>query len=110
MGKGAVLGEFEQVVLLATARLGDEAFGGDVHDEIVSRTGRTPSVPSVYVTLARLEKKGLVTSTVEDGNEGGRARKRFALTEAGVVALEASRRQFDRLWAGLDLGAAEGRS
>ena len=108
MGKGAYLGEFEQIVLLATARLGEQAYGGAVHEEIVTTTGRDPSVPSVYVTLARMEKKGLVTSSVEENRrESGRARKRFELAPAGVEALEESRRQFERLWAGLALDSAE---
>ncbi len=104
MGKGAYLGEFEQVVLLAAARLGNQASGGSIHEEIAARTGRDPSVPSVYVTLARLEKKGLVTSSVEEQEgESGRAIKRFELSSAGIQALEQSRRQFEQLWAGLAL-------
>ena len=108
MGKGAYLGEFEQIVLLAAARLGARAYGGGIHEEIVATTGRDPSVPSVYVTLARLEKKGLLTSAVEENRmESGRARKRFELAPAGVEALEQSRKQFERLWAGLALDGAE---
>ena len=107
MGKGAYLGEFEQVVLLAAARLGETAFGGSIHDEIVVTTGRDPSVPSVYVTLARLEKKGLVESTVDEGTGSGRVMKRFRLTHAGIEILELSREQFERLWTGLALGVRE---
>ena len=108
MGKGTYLGEFEQVVLLALARLGEGAYGGGVHEEIVSTTGRDPSVPSVYVTLARLEKKGLARSGVAEAqaDAGGRALKKFRLTPAGIDALERGRRQFERLWAGLAFDAA----
>lgn len=108
MGKGTYLGEFEQVVLLALARLGEGAYGGGIHEEIVATTGRDPSVPSVYVTLARLERKGLATSGVSQAKagSGGRALKKFRLTPAGVEALEQGRRQFERLWAGLAFDAA----
>jgi DNA-binding PadR family transcriptional regulator len=107
VGKGAYLGEFEQVVLLALARLGEGAYGGGIHEEIVSTTGRDPSVPSVYVTLARLEKKGLASSEVSEAEDGtgGRSLKKFRLTPAGVDALEQARLQFERLWAGLAFGA-----
>lgn len=111
VGKGAFLGEFEQVVLLATARLGEHGYGGRIHDEIVETTRRDPSVPAVYVTLARLEKKGLVASVVEEGSsESNRSRKRFALTPDGVAALEASRAQFEQLWEGLSLEGREAAS
>jgi DNA-binding PadR family transcriptional regulator len=108
VGKGAYLGEFEQVVLLAAARLGEQAYGGGVHDEIVATTDRDPSVPAVYVTLARLEKKGLLVSSVDDAAlESGRSRKRFSLTPSGIAALRASRTQFEQLWAGLSLEGQE---
>ena len=52
------LGEFEQVVLLAILRLGDEAYAVSIRDEILTCTGRTVSRGSIYITLDRLETKG----------------------------------------------------
>src|SRR6202166_5391760 len=74
------LGEFEQIVLLAVLRLGDEAYGVTILAEIAARTGRNPSPGALYTTLHRMEDKGLVT--FRDGSHtperGGRA-KRFVV-------------------------------
>lgn len=59
MGGGSFIGEFEQVVLLAVARL-DEAYGMTVRREIERQTGRDVSIGSVYITLDRLLAKGYV--------------------------------------------------
>lgn len=108
MGKGDFLGEFEQVVLLAVARL-DDAYGVSVRREIERRTGRDVSVGSVYATLARLEEKGLVTSSEGQPTprRGGRARRLFRILPDGARALRATRGMMDSLWDGLDLDAAD---
>ena len=62
MAKGEFLGEFEQLVLIALLRLGDEAYGMAVRREIEARAGRDVSIGAVYATLDRLESKGLVRS------------------------------------------------
>jgi DNA-binding PadR family transcriptional regulator len=101
------LGEFEQVVLLAVARLGDEAYGTTIRREIDRRVGRDVSVGALYATLERLETKGLVRT--RDGEptaqRGGRAKRFYALSAAGVRALREARSVQDRMWEGLDLGA-----
>ncbi|MEQ9401509.1 MAG: PadR family transcriptional regulator [Longimicrobiales bacterium] len=104
MGKGANLGEFEEIVLLAVARLDGDGHGAAIHAEILDATGRDASIPAVYVTLSRLEDKGLVTTGVElaGPGRGGRPRKTFALTEAAVRELQEARRVQARLWEGLD--------
>ncbi len=94
------LGEFEQVVMLALARLGDSAYGATVHQEILETTGRDVSIPAVYVTLKRLEKKGLVSARVVTDPAGGRATRNYVLRAAGRHALERSREMLDRLWRG----------
>ena len=104
MGRGDYLGEFEQVVLLALARCDSDAYGMQIRREIDARTGRSVSIGAVYATLDRLERKALVRSR-EDAS-GGRARRFFRMTAAGVAALEASRAIHARLWAGLDLRRA----
>jgi PadR family transcriptional regulator PadR len=105
MSKGTYLAEFEQVVLLALARVDGDAYGMAIHDEIHSTTGRQSSIPSVYVTLGRLEQKGYVTSYTGEptGERGGRAKKYFQLEEAGREALQRSRVLLDQLWQGVDL-------
>ncbi len=61
MNPERTLGEFEQIVLLAVLRLGDEAYGVTILDEIAAKTGRNPAPGALYTTLHRMEDKGLVT-------------------------------------------------
>jgi DNA-binding PadR family transcriptional regulator len=89
MGRGEYLGEFEHIVLLALMRLGDDAYGITVRDEIEKRTGREASVGAIYATLDRLEGKGLVRSRVGEPTaaRGGRAKRHFRITGRGVTAV-----------------------
>jgi len=104
MAKGDSLGEFEQMVLLAVARLRAEGYGVTLRQEIAERTGRDVSIGSVYATLDRLESKGLLTSRDSDPEpvRGGRARRLFRIEAAGMRALEESRRMMEALWDGVD--------
>jgi PadR family transcriptional regulator, regulatory protein PadR len=103
VSKGEFLGEFEQLVLLALLRLGDEAYGMAVRREIEARAERAVSIGAVYATLDRLESKGLVRSRIDGGSEdrGGRMRKCFTLTGAGARSLERSQHALRRMLAGL---------
>jgi PadR family transcriptional regulator, regulatory protein PadR len=67
----AALGEFELLVLMAVLRIGNPN-GSRVRDELEQRTSRRIARGSVYVTLERLEGKGLLASSLSD--DGGRAR------------------------------------
>jgi PadR family transcriptional regulator PadR len=100
---GSILGEFEQLVLLALLRLGNGAFGAAIHREIVARTGRDLPVSSVYVTLERLEKKRMVCSYIgrSTPQRGGRRRKHYLLDTAGQRALVRAYRTFGAMTAGL---------
>src|SRR5687768_11308026 len=104
MSKGDYLGEFEQLVLLAVAHLGESGYGVTILDEIRERTGRAPSIGAIYATLARLESKGYVRSWLGSVTRarGGRARRHFALRPAGVRELDSSRRALEQMWSGLD--------
>lgn len=106
MGKREFLGEFEQVVLLALASLGPGAYGMAIHDEIQRKIDRSVSITSVYVTLARLEKKGYVSSTLGDPSpeRGGRAKRCFRIEAEGAAALRRSREMLVKLWEGVRLG------
>lgn len=99
------MGDFEQLVLLAILRLGEDAYGMEIRTEIESCTGRRTSYGAVYTTLARLAKKGYVSHTLGEvtPERGGRAKKVFQLEPAGRDALEVSRRALSVMWEGVRL-------
>ena len=86
------LGEFELVVMLAVLRLADEAYPIAIRDAIAERTGREASRPAVFITLERLEEKGLLSSRYGDPSpvRGGRAKRYFSATRAGITAVQQS--------------------
>jgi PadR family transcriptional regulator, regulatory protein PadR len=104
MGKGEYLGEFEMIVLLAILRLGKNAYGVTILEEIQKRTGRSTPIGAVYATLDRFEAKGYVSSRTGDPTRerGGRAKRFFSMTVKGSAALDASRKMLTSMWAGLD--------
>ncbi len=104
MAKGDYLGEFELIVLLAILRLGKNAYGVTIWEEIQKRTGRSTPIGAVYATLERFESKGYVTSKMGDPTRerGGRAKRFFRMTAQGSAAIEVSRKMLASMWAGLD--------
>jgi PadR family transcriptional regulator PadR len=102
------LGDFEQLVLLALVRLGDQAYGVTIHNEIVRRAGRDVTVAAVYKTLDRLELKGFAVSALGEptAERGGRRKKHFRIQPAGrralAYALGSLRRMADGLQPELD--------
>jgi PadR family transcriptional regulator PadR len=98
------LGEFEHIVLLAILRLGDEAYAIPIREEIEERTGRSVARGALYTALDRLESKNCVRSRMSDPlpERGGRSRRYFAVTPAGLAAIRTSRRSLLRLWQGLE--------
>ena len=98
------LGEFEQSLLLAITHLDDRAYGVAIRQEIETRTGRDIAIGALYTSLARLERKGYVRSTMSSPTpqRGGRAKRYFNLTRAGAAALRQSRQRLMRMWDGLD--------
>ncbi len=105
MNQQPFLGEFEQIVLLATLRLGDNAYGVTIVAEIAARTGRNASPGALYTTLHRMEDKGLVT--FRDGGptpeRGGRAKRFVTVTREGRNALASAQAAYRNLLDGLDL-------
>lgn len=99
------LTEFEQLILLALARVGDAAYGMAVQAEIEERAGRQASLAAVYATLGKLEERKLVESWVSPptARRGGRATKHFHLTPAGAAALHDARARMARMWEGVEL-------
>ena len=100
--KPSLLGEVEQLVLLAVLRLADEAYAVPIRTLIKREAGVNLSRGTIYVTLERLERKGYVTSWFSDPQSvrGGKARRIFRLKPPGVAAVKASKQAVDRLAAG----------
>jgi PadR family transcriptional regulator PadR len=96
----APLGAFEEQIMVAVLRTGDEAYGMGVRREIERVTARELTIGAVYATLDRLEAKGLLASTRRAG--GSATRRVFSLTPAGARALEDTRVMRERLWDGID--------
>ena len=99
-----VLGEFEQLVLIALVRLGPDAYGATVRREIEARAGREVSISAVYTTLERLEQKGLVRSRIGEptAERGGRRRRHFELLPLGSRALKVAYDAFTGMTAGVE--------
>lgn len=106
MRQSQALKQIEQFVLLALPRL-DDAYGVTVRKEIEKRAGRDVSITAVYAALDRLEQQGFAESWLSGPlpERGGRARKHFRITDAGIAALEAERDALSQMWEGLELKA-----
>ena len=106
-----VLGAFEQMVLLAIVHLSGDAYGVPIVEEIERRTGRPVSRAAVYVTLRRLEQRGLITSWMSDPTpeRGGKARRCVKIEHEGMRMLRESRRAMDSMWKGLDPALGDAR-
>src|SRR3981081_3944204 len=89
VGMADTLGTFEQSVMLAIIRLGDDAYGRAILNEVKIRMNRHVAAGAVHATLNRLEKKRLLASRVEAGTpiRSGRARRFYRLNPRGVRAL-----------------------
>ena len=83
------LGDFEQRILFALIRLGEDAYGVTNRDAIEARTGRAVSAGALYTALDRLEKRGLVASRLGDPTpqRGGKRKRLYTLQPAGQRAL-----------------------
>ena len=97
MAKTAYLGELEHMILLAVLRLGEEAYGRFIREELERQVGRV-----AYVTLERMAEKGYLTPRMGEPSprRGGKAKRFYTLTPAGMEALRHSGRAFRRLWVG----------
>lgn len=98
--KGDHIGEFEELVLLAIAGLGDDAYGVSIKERLDRETSRDVSIGAVYAALDRLETKTLVDSRETPGQavRGGRRRRSFTLTADGRRTLRQMRAVRERLW------------
>jgi len=105
MARSVFLGEFEQITLLAVARLRDDAYGVSIRREIEGRSNRPVAIGSVYAALDRMERKGFVRSSVGQPTpeRGGRAKRFYELSPTGLRALVDARATLDRFWDDLEL-------
>ncbi len=99
------LGEFEQLILLAILRLGENAYGVTIRVELAVRAKRAITPGAMYTSLERLEAKGLIKSRMSDPTpqRGGRAKRFVSVTAAGRQALTRARQAYDRMLDGLEL-------
>jgi PadR family transcriptional regulator PadR len=104
MAKPDSLGQFEQLVLTAILALRDDAYGVTIHSKVQELTRpKAVSLGAVYVTLDRLEDKGLVASwlSAPTSDRGGRAKRCYRLEATGERALEESAVTAKRIWDGI---------
>jgi DNA-binding PadR family transcriptional regulator len=95
--------EFEYLVMLAVLRLGNDAYGMRVRQEIAGRTGRDVTIGAAYATLERLSAKGLLTASMADPTpeRGGRAKRSLTLTGTGMEAANRARQDLASMLEGL---------
>jgi DNA-binding PadR family transcriptional regulator len=94
---------FELQVLVAALRIGDDAYSVPIVIELEKYAGRRVSQAAVFITVQRLEARGLVTTRLDDrGTETGRVRRYVRLTPAAKRLLRETRDLQARLWRGLD--------
>ena len=93
----------ELMILLAVMRLEDTAYGVPISREIEESVGRAVAIATVYASLNRLEARGLVKSKLGDPTpeRGGRAKRLFTITAAGIREVQDARRALTQLWNGL---------
>ncbi|HVW07277.1 MAG TPA: helix-turn-helix transcriptional regulator [Bryobacteraceae bacterium] len=101
MAKPDTLGSFEQVILTALLVLRDNAYGVTIREkaEALAHPKRV-SIGAVYVTLDRLEEKGLISSWLSDPTpeRGGRSKRCYRLEPPGQRALEEAAVTAKRIW------------
>ena len=109
MANDGLLGSLEELVLLALARTGEDAYGMVVRQELSRATGRDVSIGAVYSTLDRMETKGWVESyePPPDSDRRSRARRYFKLTSEGVRQLREARELRRSLAEGVELDGLE---
>ena len=104
--KGERLGEFEELTLLAVRAIAPPVYGVPVQQFVEKQTSRPVTMGAVYAALERLERKGYVQSAMSDpiAARGGKSRRLYAITPAGMQALRDIRRVRDRIWRAIEEG------
>lgn len=94
------LGEFEELVLLTIATLGNEAYGVSIQQDIETRCNRSISIGALHSTITRLEEKGFLKSWMGGATQerGGRSKRYYEITQAGKRAVSETKSLRDELW------------
>lgn len=94
------LGEFEELILTLVAALQEDAYGAAIAEEIETKLKREVNLSAVHVTLYRLENKGYIKSSFGGGTKkrGGRRKRIFTITSAGIATLRAMKETRVDLW------------
>lgn len=94
------LGEFEELVLLTVATLGEDAYGVSIQQDIESRCKRSISIGALHSTITRLEEKGFLKSWLGGATQerGGRSKRYYEITQAGKKAVSEAKSLRDELW------------
>ena len=102
------LTDVEQLLLLSVLRTGEDAHAGAVKAVLEQDGERSSSLGSIYVTMTRLEERGMVESYLGEPTpeRGGKARRLYRVTPAGLQALDRSRRIWERMWRGTPVRGA----
>jgi len=105
MEPNRLLGGFESLLMLAVLRLGDEAYGVTIRQELLDRTGKDVAVGAIYTGMDRLKRKGFVESWLGDPTpeRGGRAKRFYRVTAKGVAVLNETQSAMRKLASGLKL-------
>jgi len=100
----SIIGEFEQLVLLAILQLKEDAYGPNISEELETKAKRRVSRGALYSSLDRLRQKGLLRWKIESATSarGGHPKRHFEVTRPGIAALREYRRALTNLWAGLE--------
>jgi PadR family transcriptional regulator, regulatory protein PadR len=100
MRRQQYLNTLELMIILALIHLGEDAYGVSIAQEIEHRTGRDVLLGSVYAALDRLEKKGVVSSSLGEATpeRGGRAKMYFRVTAKGIREARQTQRALQKLW------------
>lgn len=98
--KEKYLGEFEQMAMLAIIQLGDDAYGATIRKRLLDAVDRDVKVGALYVTLDRLEGKGMLVSRTAEpsASRGGKPKRYFKVTAKGEAALKRVHQALETLW------------
>ncbi len=98
--KGSQIGELEELILLITASLYDDAYGVAIMKEVEQKANRSITISTVHAVLKRLQEKGFLTSRYDGATQerGGRRKHLFTVTLEGKKVLEESRSLRNTIW------------
>jgi DNA-binding PadR family transcriptional regulator len=96
-----VIGELEELILLAVCILDGDGYGVSVKNEVERHTGRTILLGAIHITLYRLQDKGLLESQLGGSSDkrGDRRKRLFRITKKGMEQLQASQEVRQKMWA-----------